>query len=37
MAQRLDTKSDAGEDRDAGQHRHEPEPPDAPLRKVAPS
>jgi hypothetical protein len=37
MAERLDAERDAGEDRDPGQHRHEPEPPDSPSRKVAPS
>jgi hypothetical protein len=37
MAEWLDAERDAGQDRDPGEHRHEPEPPGSPFRKVAPS
>lgn len=37
MAERLHAERDAGHDRDPGEYRHEPEPPDSPSQKVPPS
>lgn len=37
VAERLNAERDAGKDRDTGEYRHVPEPPDSGSLKVAPS
>lgn len=37
MAERLNAERDAGKDRDTGEYRHVPDPPDSGSLKVAPS